>query len=79
MVFQGYGNDYVIIEFSETGNAAYIYEKSVFESKGARMRSPIYDLNKDLKRMAEVKLRILHLGSWENSARSKLAEMGIRP
>ena len=79
MVFQGYGKDYVIIEFSETGNAAYIYEKSVFEAKGARMRSPTYDLNKDLKRMADVKQRILHLGSWENSARSKLAEMGIRP
>jgi EH_Signature domain len=79
MVFQGYGKDYVIIEFSETGNAAYIYEKSVFEAKGARMRSFSYDLNKDLKRITEVKQRILHLGAWEHSARSKLAELGIRP
>jgi hypothetical protein len=79
MAFQGYGEDYVIIEFSETGNAAYIYEKSVFEQKGARMRSPTYGLNKDLKRMAEVRQRIVHVGSWENAARSRLAELGIKP
>lgn len=79
MVFHGYGREYVVIEFSETGNAAYVYEKEVFESKGARMRSPIYDLSRDLKRMRDVKLRIIHIGSWESSARSRLAELGIRP
>jgi hypothetical protein len=79
MFFQGYGKDYVVIEFSETGNAAYIYEKAIFEAKGARMRSSVYDLTKDLKRMSDVKLRLLHIGSWEGSARSKLAELGIKP
>jgi hypothetical protein len=82
MVFEGYGKDYVVIEFSETNNAAYIYERKVFEASGASMRSNSYDMAKDLKRMKEVQGRILHLEGrdlWETKARRALAEMGIRP
>ncbi len=45
MAIEGWsGKDYVIIEFSETGNAAYIYERKVFESSGAKLRSNSFDM-----------------------------------
>jgi hypothetical protein len=81
MVFEGYGTEYVVIEFSETGNAAYIYERKVFERSGARLRSNSFHLNEDLKRMRDKKDRILHSAGgerWEVGARRKLAELGIR-
>jgi hypothetical protein len=79
MLFEGYGKDYIVIEFSETGNAAYIYERRVFEVGGASMRSNSYDMSRDLKRMDDVQDRILHIDLWETKARRALAEMGIRP
>jgi hypothetical protein len=83
MVFEGYGTDYVVIEFSETGHAAYIYALKVFEASGATMRSNFFDMSEDLKRMDDAEDRILHpvdtRERWETKARRKLAEMGIRP
>ncbi len=84
MAIEGWsGKDYVIIEFSETGNAAYIYERKVFESSGAKLRSNSFDMQGDLKRMDDAQGRILHLAntreSWESKARRQLAELGIRP
>ena len=83
MVFAGYGADYVVIEFSETGNAAYVYLRKVFESVGISMRSSSFDLRDDLKRMDDARERIIHLKEsrepWETKARRMLAELGIRP
>lgn len=83
MVFAGYGADYVVIEFSETGNAAYIYLRKAFESAGMTMRSSSFDLRNDLKRMDDAHERIIHLTEsrepWETKARRMLAELGIRP
>ena len=56
MVFEGYGTDYVVIEFSETGHAAYIYALKVFEASGATMRSNSFDLNEDLKRRMTLRI-----------------------
>jgi EH_Signature domain len=83
MVFEGYGVNYVVIEFSETGHAAYIYALKVFEASGATIRSRSFDMRKDLKRMDDAEDRILHMVDtrerWENKARRRLAELGIRP
>jgi len=79
MKFDGYGGrQYVIVEFSETGNAAYIFKATDFESKGVTMRFPEFDVNRHLKFTKEH--RILHVGDWEHKAAYKLAsEFGIRP
>lgn len=83
MVFEGYGRDYVVIEFSETGHAAYIYERKTFEGTGVTIRSNSFGITEDLRRMDDAQDRILHLTDtrerWETKARRKLAELGIRP
>jgi EH_Signature domain len=83
MVFAGYDGDYVIIEFSETGNAAYIYARKAFEASGVTLRSLSFRLSQDLKRMNDAEDRIVHQMEtkerWESKARRKLAELGIRP
>jgi EH_Signature domain len=79
MVFEAYGKEYVIIEFSETGNATYIYERKTFELRGAKIRALSFDLKNELKRMHDVRKRISHIGQWEGSAVRTLAELGIRP
>ena len=84
MVFEGWNHkEYVVIEFSETGHAAYIYEREVFEASGAKIRSNSFDMSDDLRRMNDAHDRILHLVDtrerWETKARRKLADLGIRP
>jgi hypothetical protein len=84
MVFEGWNHkEYVVIEFSETGHAAYIYERDVFEASGAKIRSNSFDMSEDLRRMNDAQDRILHLVDtrerWETKARRKLADLGIRP
>jgi hypothetical protein len=79
MLFQGRnGREYVIIEFSETGNAAYIYERSQFEKYGDTLRAAEFE-RQSLRRQADVVDRIIHNGAWERDAVYKLNEMGIRP
>jgi hypothetical protein len=78
MKFQGYGAEFIIAEFSETGHAAYIYDRAAFESKNVDLRTPFFQLHRHLKHGGR-KDRILHLGTWESPARQKLAELGIRP
>jgi len=79
MVFEGYGKSYVVIEFSETGNAAYIYTRDEFESSGVKLRSYSFHLTDDLKRKGNEEIRIIHNGEWELKARRTLSELGIRP
>jgi len=79
MVFEGYGKGYVVIEFSETGNAAYVYTREEFESSGVKLRSYSFHLTADLKRKGNEEIRIIHNGEWELKARRTLSELGIRP
>lgn len=83
MVFEGYGAEFVVIEFSETGNAAYIYEREMFESHRISIRSNSFHLNDDLKRVRAARDRIWHrintLERWELKAHRQLADLGIRP
>ena len=78
MVFEGYGTEYVVIEFSETGNAAYIYTRKQFESGGTKLRSYSFHLTDILKRKGQEEGRIIHIGDWEPKARRTLSELGIR-
>jgi hypothetical protein len=83
MIFEGYGEEYVVIEFSENGNAAYIYPREIFEAPGVTIRSNSFHLTDDLKRVQSAKDRIWHrintIEPWEVKARRQLAELGIRP
>jgi hypothetical protein len=78
MQFEGYGGSYVVVEFSETGNAAYIFRMADFEAKRLSLRSPKFQLSAHLK--FDTKHRILHTHGWEARAAHKLAyEFGIHP
>jgi EH signature protein len=83
MIYEGYGTEFVVIEFSETGNAAYIYPRQVFEARGITIRSNSFHLTDDLKRVVVAEDRIWHrintIERWETKARRQLAELGIRP
>lgn len=83
MIFEGYGTEYVVIEFSEAGNAAYVYQRKVFEEPGITIRSKVFHLSDDLKRVADAEHRIWHRINtnerWEVKARRQLAELGVRP
>ena len=78
MRFEGYAAQYIVVEFSETGNAAYIFKATDFESKRVTMRTSRFDLKKHLK--FDDTHRIIHSGDWERKASYKLSsEFGIRP
>jgi EH_Signature domain len=77
MAFEGHGERYIVVEFSETGNAACIYRKSTFERVGVSLRSRSFKMS-DLKntgtRIASINH---HTGFWENGAAEKLRSFGI--
>ncbi len=78
MRLEGYGQDYIVVEFSETGNAAYIFNAADFEAKGVTMRTPEFDLNWHLK--FDKTNRIVHAHDWESKAAYDLStNFGIRP
>lgn len=78
MKFEGYRGYFLIVEFSETGNAAYIFKFKDFESQGVTLRTPRFDLRSHLK--FDKTNRILHLGDWERAASQMLSsDFGIRP
>jgi hypothetical protein len=78
MKFEGYGGNYLVVEFSETGNAAYIFRMADFEAKRLSLRSPKFELRAHLKFNSTH--RIIHTPGWEATAAHKLAsDFGIRP
>jgi EH_Signature domain len=78
MKFEGYGGYFLVVEFSEKGNAAYIFRFSDFEARHVTMRSFQFDLKKHLK--FDKAHRIIHNGDWESAASYTLAsQFGIRP
>lgn len=76
-----YFDHVVIVEFSETGNAAHIYDRSVFEKHFQRA----IDDNKcashtHLKKQTLARERIIHSHArWESNTHDVLARMGIYP
>lgn len=78
MKFDGYGEQFLVVEFSETGNAAYIFSLKGFEAQGTSMRTHRFELKRHLK--FDDTHRIVHRGDWEPKASYKLSsEFGIRP
>ena len=78
MRFEGYGRHYLVVEFSEKGNAAYISQFSDFEAQGTTMRTYRFELAAHLK--FDKTHRIFHMGDWEHKAAYRLSsEFGIRP
>jgi hypothetical protein len=78
MKFEGYGGHFLVVEFSEKGNAAYILRFKAFEAQGVTMRTPRVDLKNHLK--FDKTCRIIHNGDWESAASYTLASrFGIRP
>jgi hypothetical protein len=78
MKFEGYGGQFLVIEFSEKGNAAYLHKIADFESRGLTLRTPRFELKNHLK--FDDTNRIIHIGAWERKAAYKLSsEFGIRP
>lgn len=69
----------VVVEFSKTGNAAYVYARSEFES---RMEAQILDnqvLSLDDLKERERADRLSHRGAWERKAHEYLRGHGILP
>lgn len=78
MKFEGYGGHFLVVEFSETGNAAYIFGMKAFEEQGVTMRTHRFQLARHLK--FDDTHRIIHRGDWEPKASYRLSsEFGIRP
>jgi hypothetical protein len=78
MRFEGYGEHFLVVEFSETGNAAYIFRMKAFEAQGITMRSHRFEVTRHLK--FDDTHRIIHRGHWEPKASYRLSsEFGIRP
>jgi hypothetical protein len=78
MKFEGYGGHFLVAEFSETGNAAYIFRYGDLEATNVNMRTPQFDLKRHLK--FDKANRIIHIGAWESKTAYTLAtQFGIRP
>ena len=78
MRFEGYGGPFLIVEFSETGNAAYIFRLNAFEAQGITMRSHRFEVTRHLK--FDDAHRIIHREHWEPKASYRLSsQFGIRP
>jgi hypothetical protein len=78
MKFESYNGPVLVVEFSETGNAAYIFRFSDFEAQGVTLRTPRFDVKRHLK--FNMTHRVLHMSDWESKAAYRLAsEFGIRP
>lgn len=74
-----YFDNQVIVEFSDTGNAAYVYPRAVFDSQ----LEPLVMANRlkahdELKRKSLTVARINHSSGWQDSARNLLLGLGVR-
>jgi hypothetical protein len=66
-----------VVEFSETGNAAYIFNSRSFRTNVGDIRKDSFELVRELKHASRSD-RIIHNGGWEWGARQLLATFGIR-
>jgi hypothetical protein len=78
MRFTGYHQQSItVVEFSKTGNAAYVYEDSKYK---INLNKRDYRIYSELKIKDKVGARIIHNGDWEAKAANNLsAVFGIYP
>ncbi|WP_163867430.1 EH signature domain-containing protein [Myxococcus eversor] len=67
-------DEYSVIEFSDTGNATYVYRHSIFDSK---VLGPEVESAHDLKHPRIAKERWSHFPGWEPRFEGALLELGI--
>jgi hypothetical protein len=66
------------VEFSDTGNAAYVYERAYFEARvEPSIRKQTVDDESDLSSKAEAIQTVLHHKGWETKTADWLAAQGI--
>jgi hypothetical protein len=69
----------VAVEFSETGNAAYLYPRDEFTTKVLPRLNPVGAVAQTLKRKDIQNHRLLHNSGWQDDAVELLSRHGIRP
>lgn len=71
--------EYIIVEFSTTGNAAYVYDSATlqFDRYSSTYHGGTDDLRYGFRTGA--RCRIIHNAGWQSSAAYELARLGIRP
>jgi hypothetical protein len=71
--------EYIIVEFSTTGNAAYVYDSATLQFD--RYSSIYHGGTEDLRYgfRTGARCRIIHNTGWQSSAAYELARLGIRP
>lgn len=71
--------EYIIVEFSTTGNAAYVYDSATlrFDRYSPTYHGGSEDLRYGFRTGA--RCRIIHNAGWQSSAAHELARLGIRP
>ncbi|MDR5803739.1 EH signature domain-containing protein [Caballeronia sp. LZ001] len=71
--------EYIIVEFSTTGNAAYVYDSATlrFDRYSPTYHGGTEDLRYGFRTGA--RCRIIHNAGWQSSAAHELARLGIRP
>ncbi len=79
MEFHGNGERYIIVEFSETGFAASIYRRSVFEERGVTLRRPTYTIGQLRNTSTRLDSIPHHMRIGRPRHTPKLAGMGIVP
>jgi len=68
---------YYVVEFSETGNAAYIFTGRDFLAHMRSLRRGTFELASELKHSCRLD-RIIHNSAWEYKAEQQLAALRIR-
>ncbi|QYD69027.1 hypothetical protein KZJ38_01095 [Paraburkholderia edwinii] len=71
--------EYIIVEFSTTGNAAYVYDSATlqFDRYSPTYHGGTEDLRYGFR--AGARCRIIHNAGWQSSAAYELGRLGIRP
>jgi hypothetical protein len=69
----------VVIEFSKTGNACYLYQKTSFDKLVPDFWAVRAFSASDLKRPVESIGRITHQNGWQEKMAQDLAHFGVRP
>jgi len=78
MRFTGPTQDIICVEFSETGNALYVYDTEAFLAKNRSIRAHSFAISTQLKNQIIARERFSHVTSWQWTVRQFLSRLGIR-
>jgi hypothetical protein len=78
MRFRGHGRDLVCVEFSQVGNALYVFDAEGFKLAAGGLRRHEFHISEDLKNWRKLE-KFNHTTNWQWKVRSFLARNGVRP